>query len=146
MSEIKKLNTDIDIIQKELSDKNLKLNNKLIDYIQKNNGEHKNSLLKKTKSILKQFNEKLTFNEKTLESQLSNLIEWDIKIEEDLSDILELYKNWAYTFLSNELKELLENGLKSHDISKFQIKFILFMSNFNNWNLEEAEKKYWEII
>jgi len=75
MSEIKKLNTDIDIIQKELSNKNLKLNNELIDYIQKNNGEHKNSLLKKTKSILKQFNEKLTFNEKTLESQLSNLIE-----------------------------------------------------------------------
>ena len=147
MANIENINTEIDNIQEELNKKNSKINNVLIDNIQKYRGMgYEESLLKKTKSVLEQFNKKLNFNEKTLEAQLSNLIEWDIKIEENLEEITKIYKSGAYTFLSNELKELLENGLQSNDISKFQIKFILFMSNFNNWNLEEAEKNIEKIF
>jgi len=76
MANIENINTEIDNIQEELNKKNSKINNVLIDNIQKYRGMgYEESLLKKTKSVLEQFNKKLNFNEKTLEAQLSNLIE-----------------------------------------------------------------------
>ncbi len=151
MWEINELNSQIDTIQGELSKKN---NSPILssyidsiqEYINDSKKTEKEKLLRYVKQALEKFKNWEIKNITTLEVQLSNLVDEWIKIDDDYEKIKKMYDSWAYNFLSNELKELLEKWIEDNNLKNFNVKVILFMSNLLKGDLQESKQNIENIL